>query len=312
MEAVHGVTPKRTVAYGSATAHFGLARHQSFKGRQLGNWVEDHLQDKEGVTKCRIRCWKQFTSAFDRKIELALLAESQRTKKPTVEFCSLHALLKVAGVKNPTSLYSDMGEAALEGLVRTERIYYGIKRPRKKFRGRGREDEPERETLHVTQVIEQLEYDYENRTGPVRVKLNKDFMKMHNRDEGRQVALLDLDVLAVLTAPAAQNLYIYLMAYPHIAAGAQPVGVQTLVRVCAWPNDQKPEHLLKADLKKTLESISRATGTAYRFEKTRNGTYRITGTAPALPDAVPPRVRLTITSDEDVMPEPRQRVHLLA
>ena len=110
MESIHDDEPKRTVAYGCATAHFGLARHHTFKGKELDDGIfVDHQQDKEGVTKCRITVRGRFTSAFDRRIELALLAEAQRTKKRTVGFPSLYALLKAAGVKHPTSKFSEMG-----------------------------------------------------------------------------------------------------------------------------------------------------------------------------------------------------------
>ncbi len=142
--------------------------------------------------------------------------------------------------------------------------------------------------------------------------LNKDYVKLHSRDRKAQVAELDLDELARLRAPAAQNLYIYLMAYPERNGSRQPLSVQTLVRICAWSNQKKSASHLEADLQKTLNSISEATGTRYSFEKTRNGTYRILGAEPVVPDAVSPGVRVPASNDADVKPEPRQRVRLVA
>ncbi|TXT27103.1 MAG: hypothetical protein FD131_3954 [Rhodocyclaceae bacterium] len=166
---------------------------------------------------------------------------------------------------------------------------------------------PERESFRVNKVIESLEY----ADGPVRVTLNRDLVRMHSWDGGNQIAEIDLDVIARLNAAAALNLYTFLMAHPYEARGGQPLSVQTLTRICAWPNAEKAEHQLTDDLKKTLEKISKATGTTYSVETTRNKTYRITSLEPVQPEKVRPELALA-NDDTGVKSSPRHRVRLVA
>ncbi len=308
MEAIHTDKPKRKVEIDCSTSHFPMAFHHTYKARKrAGDYVELILEDNEGISRCVTTSFERLPSVFERRIELALLAETQRTGKRDVEFDSLYALLLAVGRENPPKIYYQMAKLALHALCLTSRYFDGIKRPRKRYRGKGRNGEPERESFRVTKVIESLEYE----NGPVRVTLNRDLVKMHSRDGSNQIAEIDLDVIARLNAAAALNLYTFLMAHPKQARGGQPLSVQTLTRICAWPNAEKAEHQLTDDLKKTLEKISKATGTTYSVETTRNKTYRITSLEPVQPEKVRPELA-PANDDTGVKSPPRHRVRLVA
>lgn len=318
MEAIRTERPKRKVELDCSTSHFPMAFHHAYKAkRRSGGDIELTLQDNEGISWCVTTSYKQLPSVFDRKIELALLAEAQRTGKCDLEFSSLYALLQVVGIKNSRGNYSRMAEASLKALAATSRNFEGIKRPlklvqaiqksMKKARKKGWKAVPEREPFRITAVIENLEF----KDGFVRVTLNRDLVRMHSREGYNQIAEIDLDAIARLNAPAALNLYTFLMAHPKEAQGKQNLGVETLTRVCAWPNAEMPKYRLEAELKKTLESISKATGTTYSVEKTRNGTYRITSLEPVQPEKVRPELA-PANDDTGVKSPPRHRVRLVA
>lgn len=318
MADIHTEKAKRTVALGRSTSHLAMAFHRTYKTRKKGgDIVELTQQDNDGTTRCVTTCLGRLPSVFDRKIELALLAEAQRTGKRTVEFKSRYALLQAVGIENPTTIYYRMAEESLLTLTETSRYFDGIKRPQKQVQAikqslkeagkKGWKDVPERESFRVIKVIESLEYE----DGPVRVTLNRDLIRMHSRDGGNHIAEIDLDVIARLNAPAAFNLYTFLMAHPYEAQGKQNLSVQTLTRVCAWPNAEMPRYRLEAELKKTLEKISKATGTTYSFERTPNGTYRIASMEPVQPEKVRPELA-PASNDTDVKSTPRHRVRLVA
>ena len=318
MEDIHTEKAKRTVALDRSTSHLAMAFHHTYKAKKKGgDIVELTQQDNEGVSRCVTTSPFRLPSVFDRRIELALLAEAQRTGKRDVEFDSIYALLRAVGRENPTKEYYLMAEKSLLALEYTSRYFDGIKRPQKQVqaikqslkeaRKKGWKDVPERESFRVNKVIESLEY----ADGPVRVTLNRDLVRMHSWDGGNQIAEIDLDVIARLNAAAALNLYTFLMAHPYEARGGQPLSVQTLTRICAWPNAEKAEHQLTDDLKKTLEKISKATGTTYSVETTRNKTYRITSLEPVQPEKVRPELALA-NDDTGVKSSPRHRVRLVA
>jgi len=318
MEDIHTEKPKRTVALDCSTSHFPMAFHRTYKARKkAGDLVELILEDNEGISRCVTTSPFRLPSVFDRRIELVLLAEAQRIGKRVVEFDSLYALIRAVGRENPTEVYYQMAKNALILLEHTSRYFDGIKRPQKQVQAikqslkeagkKGWKDVPEREPFRVNKVIESLEYE----DGPIRVTLNRDLVRMHSRDGGNQIAEIDLDVIARLNSPAALNLYTYLMAYPYEAQRKQPLSVQTLTRVCAWPNAEMPRHRLEAELKKTLEKISKVTGTTYNVERTHNKTYRITSLEPVQQEKVRPELA-PANDDTGVKFPPRHRVRLVA